>query len=246
MTNLEAKQALARKLDISYSDIANNGLFADSDLQAYIQTGAHLAWDRHSWDFTEGAKTSTLSSGNIIAGYMDYPSDMVTGGAISLDVKDEEFPEENKLRYRDYIRWKQQNATAQDKYWSEYKRFIFINMNAVVAGDDFAVYGKLRCITLSADGDLLPFSPDSDNQEDSGNMAIVDLAFAEVLESDKKKDANKAEIMRKKAFAQLDKLWEPMKAYQTNQQMKDRPFFDVPDFFAGHGNSSKNNIGNFN
>ena len=39
MTYLEAKQNLARKLDLNYSDIANNDQFSDTDLGVLIQLG---------------------------------------------------------------------------------------------------------------------------------------------------------------------------------------------------------------
>lgn len=230
MTNLEAKQALARKLDIDYSDIANNDVFSATDLQFYIQVGAQQAWDSHPWDFTEGAKTGTLSSTNITNGYLDYPQDMVTGGANLLTVNNVEFAP--KLTYQDYRKALEDDSVTTDKIWTEYKRFLFMNMNACTAGQSFDVYGKLRCPTLSGDSDLLPFSPDVDNQEDSGNNAIVDLAYAEVLESDKKKNPTGAQALRAKAYAVLDLLWKPMSAYKSNQQANERPFFNVPDFFS--------------
>src|ERR1035441_3547538 len=59
MTLLEAKQAVARKLDIDYSDISNNGLFTDADLQSYIQFGIMKAWDYKPWPFTQAVKTAT-------------------------------------------------------------------------------------------------------------------------------------------------------------------------------------------
>ena len=45
MNLLEAKQALSQKLDIDYSDVANNGLFTDADLGRYIQAALIRAWD---------------------------------------------------------------------------------------------------------------------------------------------------------------------------------------------------------
>ncbi len=59
MTNLEAKKAVARKLNIDYSDIADNDLFSEEDLQDYVQSGTTKAWDYKPWDFTEAAKNRT-------------------------------------------------------------------------------------------------------------------------------------------------------------------------------------------
>jgi hypothetical protein len=246
MTNIEAREMLARKLDIDYANIANNGLFNDADLQDYIQGAAEKAWDFHPWDFTEGAKSGTLLSQNIISGYVDYPQDMVTGGANNLVVNGQEFALKDKLIYRNYRKFLEDNPNSKDKVWSEYKRFIFINMNACAAGQSFDVYGKLRCITFTQDADLLPFSPDSDNQEDSGNDAIVDLAYAEAMGSEKKKQYDVAAGIMKAAYASLNILWKPMADYHANQQARNNPMFSVPNYFD-RGRTARNSpIGNFN
>ena len=246
MTNLEAKQMLARKLDLDYANIANNGLFVDADLQDYIQGGAQKAWDFHAWDFTEGAKTGTLSSTNITNGYVDYPPDMVTGGANNLVVNNQEFALKDKLIYRDYRKFLEDNPNGQDKVWSEYKRYIFINMNACAAAQTFDVYGKLRCITFTGDSDLLPFSPDTDNQEDSGNDAIVSLAYGEAMGSEKKKQYDVAAGIIKAAYASLDIVWKPMADYHANQQARNRPMFIVPNYFDKGRTARNSPIGNFN
>jgi len=246
MTLLEAKQALCRKLNIDYTDIANNDIFTATDLLAYIQAGSQLAWDRHPWDFTETIKTGTLVSGDITAGYLAYPVDLSTGSANSLIINAIEFPEEYKLKHRDYLKWKRLNPTSTDRYWSEYNRNIYFNAAAVAAGQTYNIFGKLRSITLSGDTDLIIFSTDTDNQEDSGNNAIVDLAYAEALGSEKLKQIDTADKTRLKAFGILDKLWEPMEQYRAQQQVKNRPFFLVPNLFAGRNETQRTDLGNFN
>jgi hypothetical protein len=239
MTNLEAKQALARKLNIDYSNISSNSLFSDSDLQDYIQAGVNKAWDYKPWTFKEGDKKTTATTDD----YYDYPADFEDESISRLTVGGYEY---TKKLFPDYQLYLQNNSTATDKFWSEHLRFYFINKNAVTVGDEIVVIGTLRAPTLSADADLLPFSYATDNQENSGNRAIIQLAYAEALSSEKKKNPSQAAIEEKRGYAMLDVIWAPMAARKSAEQSQDRPFFDVPDYFSNGGReNSRNIIGNF-
>lgn len=238
MTLTEAKQHLARKLDIDYADIANNDLFTDTDLGVYIQFGVIKAWDYKPWDFTEGSKTGTTTST-----YLDYPQDIQTGSIYLLRVNGKEY---KKLLFQDYLKYLEDYPQAADRIWSEQKRFIFINTNAYTAGQSFDVFGKLMPPVVSSGSDLLPFSPDSDNYEHSGNEAIALLGYAEALDSEKKKQYQQAEVVRAKAYQILDALWKPFADQRATLQSKNRPMFDVPDFFNDGSRQTSSDIGNFN
>lgn len=239
MTLTEAKQALARKLDIDYSDIANNGLFTDTDLGDYIQSGTNKAWDFKPWTFKEADRKTT----SINDSYYNYPTDFEDESISRLTVNGEEY---NKKLFADYQKYFENYPDATDKFWSEHLRFYFINQNAYTVGDEIVVLGKLRAPTLSSGSDLLPFSYTSDNQENSGNRAIIQFAYAEALSSNKKKNPTQGALEEKRGYGMLDVIWAPMAARKSAEQSQDRPFLDVPDYFAngGRGNS-KNIIGNF-
>ncbi len=244
MNFLEAKQELSRKLNIDYTDIANNQLFSDTDLGAWINLGVLRAWDYRRWPFTDAAETATTA---VNQDYYDYPQGVVEGSIYLLKVGGLEY---KKLMMEDYLNWFQsdQNPTATDKFWSEYKTFIFINKNAYAQGTDtFDVYGKAKAPTLSNTTDLLPFSPVTDNQQYSGNEAIVQLAYAEALMSNKKNDPSKAKLERDEAYATLELLWKPFADSRATLQSKNRPFFAPPNFFRNRfPNNNDTNIGSFN
>ncbi len=243
MTYEEAKQGLARKLNIDYTKIAQNALFSGADLGDFVQGGMHTAWDRYGWTFTEKTYQLTLVSGDLTAGYLDYPATFEDESLSRLTVAGEKF---HKKNFEDYIEFLAQNPTSTEKIWSEHGRFYFINMNAVSSGQEVNVTGKLRCPVLTLAADLLPFSPDTDANENSGNRAVLGLAYADALASEKKKEQGKAEAEQKKALAMLDALWAPMAARRSAEQHQDRPFFtDVPDFFQGSNTSRKTTTGNF-
>ena len=153
-----------------------------------------------------------------------------------------------KILAEDYLKYQEDYPTGTMRIWSEIETYIFINQNAYTVGDELCMFGKKFPITLSGDSDLLPFSPTSDNYEHSGNEAIVQLAYAEALDSEKLKNPNQAEIERKKAYQTLDILWQPFKQMKALMQSQGRPLFNVPDYF-GSGSSVKSDsayTGNFN
>lgn len=240
MTLLEAKTHLARKLNIDYSDIANNDLFSVADLLSYIQLGVQKAWDYKPWDFTEGSKTATTVSDMVTNGYADYPIDFQSGSIYLLRLGGYEY---KKLLFQDYLKFLEDYPNATDRFWSEQKRFVFINANAYTAGDTLDLYGKLMPPIIDEDADLLPFSPDSDNYEHSGNGAIVKLAYSEVLGSDKLKNFAQSQVERDEAYQILNIIWKPFEEARSLLQSKNRPFMNVPNFFGG-GNVN-DSIGNF-
>ncbi len=235
MQFVEAKQELSRKLDIEYSDIANNGLFTDTDLGEWLNLGVLRAWDYKPWPFTEGAKTITTIS----AEYYDYPDGLMEGSAYLIMVGGKCY---RKLLFKDYLKFKEDYPNDDDKVWAEHKTYIFINQKSYTVGNTLDVFGKLKSPKLSATSDPLPFSPIADNNEYSGNQAIVLLAYAEALGSEKKKNPTQARQEEKRAFEILDLLWKPF-AEQNAMKQVDQPFFNVPNYF-GRPNSV-DNLGNF-
>lgn len=244
MIFLEANQHLARKLDINYSDISNNGLFTDDDLGVFLQLALLKAWDFRPWPFTQKTKKATTNSDGFTNGYYDYPADVMNGSIYLLKVGGKEY---KKVLIEDYMKFFEDFPTAKDRIWSETETFIFINPNAYTVGDELCVFGKKFPITLSNDNDLLPFSPTTDNYEHSGNEAIVQLAYGEALASEKKNMYAQAEVERKKAYDTLKILWKPFADARALLQSKGRPMFNVPDYLGNSSNvKSGAYTGNFN
>lgn len=243
MTLLEAKQALARKLDIDYSDIANNDVFSEDDLEGYINTACYMAWDFTSWDFAEHSKTATLLSDDITAGYVSYPNDIQPSSIYYLAIGGKEYKKKN---FNGYKRYFETNSTAQDKYWTEHKRLIFFNTNIATAGMAIDIYGKRNFQELTGDSDLLPFSPDTDAQQFSGNDGIVILAYAQALSSEKKMNATQGAVEEKRAYGIFGVLKSQLELGQATEQPKDTPMFEVPDFFRTQkGGRSSSPTGGF-
>jgi hypothetical protein len=245
VTFQEAKQELSRKLDIDYSDIANNGLLSDTDLGSWINLGVIDAWDYRPWPFTQGTETATLDS-NPKSDYVDHPQDLMNGSIYLLRVGGKEY---RKVLMEDYLKYLEDFPTATDRIWSEQETFLFINKNAYSINDTFDLYGKKMAPQLSGASDILPFSPITDNQEHSGNNAIVLLAQAWALESEKKNKPDVAVGVRTQALGILKSLWKPYAQSRAYLQSKGRPMFDLPDLLSDGPTtgrqSNPSNIGNF-
>lgn len=238
MTNLEAKKHLARKLNIDYADIANNDLFSEEDLQVFIQLGLIKAWDYRMWPGTRKAKKSTT----IDTPYYDYPSEIVLGSINRLRVGGKEF---KKLIEEDYFKHFEDFPNSTKRIWTETETFIFVNQNAYTVGEILCLFGKKYAPTLTSDEDVIPLFPTEDDYENSGNEAIVQLGYAEALDSEKKQKHSQAEVERKKAYQTLDVLWKPIAEFRALQQSENRPMFNTPDFFGSGGGGSQY-TGNFN
>lgn len=222
MLNLEAKKALCRKLDIDWDYISTNGLFNATDIQDFVQSGVDLAWEYKPWTAKEHTYKLTATSD----AYYDYPNTFEDESISRLSVAGKEY---TKVNWDDYQKALEDAPSNTDRIWAEHGRFFFVTASA---GDEICITGKLRHSTLSGDNDLLPFSTYSDDKESSGNRAVILLAYAEALDSEKKKDTARAEVQRKNAYRLLDILWAPMDERRAQETNYNRPFFNVPDFFG--------------
>lgn len=234
MTLLEARQHLATLLEANYADIVagQHQLFTVQNLTDAINFASLRVWDLHPWNFTEGVKTFTPSAEEYTVGYFDYPLDIVDGSIHTLQVAGVEF---KKLIFRDYQKLLSEDSAADDKVWTEINRQFFINKNAYSAGEVVDLHGKKIFTPLSQDSDLLPFSPSQDNYEYSGNQAIVRLAYADILASEKMREPQKAELEERKGQVILAGLWKQFSENRGHEQSTSRPMFKSYDFFAEGG-----------
>lgn len=239
----DAQKALCRKLDISYNSISQNGLFSLDDIKGYLNDAGREVWDYRFWDFAEGSKELTIISTDLTNQWVPYPFQFVSGTLFYLRINGKE---QTKKRFQDFLKLFEDSSTATDKYWAEHKRRIFFNPNNVALGNTFELYGKNVYTALSADADLMPFG-DEDNTlgEQSLNAAVVQLAYSIALGSEKKKNESASNIERQKAFIIIDSAWATQVSGQVAEQPRNRPMFNVPDFYSGNRGGRSYNIGRF-
>jgi len=237
MQFLTAKQALARKLDIDYSNIANNQLFTDADLGDYVQQASNRAFGLEDWPFKEDPQTVTTLN----TAYYDAPPKFEPRSVMLLVINGKSY---KKWNYLDYVLYFQNNPTATDCVFAEYAGFLFVNQNSYTVGQAMDIYGKLLAPTFSNSTDELPFTS-TDTQQDIGNEAIILLAHSNALASDKLKQYEAAEDVEKKALTILENIWKPYEDANGLSQRNNRPQFDVPNFFGPTPPNNANNLGRF-
>jgi len=243
MNFLEAKKGICRKLDIEWDEIETNDLFTVADIEDYVNEACIKAWDYAYWDFAEICKEVDLTSTDITNTYIAYPFDMAPLSINLLRVNQKEF---KKLNHRDFRRLLELRPTSTDKVWAEFNQLIFINPNCVTAGDNLELYGKEKLSRLTSDTELLPFSPDVNTELLSGNQAIIILAYAEALSSEKKRNPNQAILEEKKGYSLLEGLRQQFGKGRATEQSSNRPFFNVPDYYRGNnGSTNGSSIGMF-
>jgi hypothetical protein len=239
----EAQTYLCSKLNLNFTDVnaGANSLFTTTDLNQFLNNGLKRAWDYKPWTFTE--KTYMFTIPNPFIGYVDYPNNFEDESVSRLEVP--ALGEFTKRNFADYQKWFVDYPNDTSRIWCEHERFIFINQFAVTPGQECDISGKLRATPLVNPTDLLPFSPMNDNQENSGNMAIVLLAYSDALGSEKKKNPTGSLAEEKRALAILDAVWKPMGERLAKEQSQSRPFFNTGDLYPQKRNRFNTNIANF-
>ena len=151
MTFLESKKALARKLNINYDAVmgGTDDLFSMDDIEGWINLACLEVWDYSDWVFKEKAYTTTTVASQE---YYDYPGDFVSDSIFFLRVagSDALLDTYKKIRYLDYMQYRENNPTGEEKYWADHRRFYFINPYAFAnAASRSSSCGKLSNCPLS-------------------------------------------------------------------------------------------------
>lgn len=236
MTLQESKEELCRRLNITYDEIraGTNDLFKWADLDSWINLAIHRAWDYFDFAFTEKTYTTTTTASGE---YYDYPNDFVSDSIKMLMVADEDgyMAYYEPINFEDFRKFRAEDTenTDETKLWSSHGRYYFINPVAFdnAASRTIEIIGKMRCDNLSDSTGLLPFSPDTDNEENSGNEAVVKLAYSIALSSDKMRKKTEAQIEEREAYIILEMISGREKKMQANYHHKDRPQWNVGQMF---------------
>lgn len=239
----EAEIALCRELNVDVDDVlsGSNNLYSQADIDGYINDALKRAWDYKPWTFTEGSSTITAPSPTT-ASY-DYPASFEDESIFLVIVNGVPWRGRGrgKRNFEEYMKQLSDFPNDSALIWTEYARQYYLNQAAYSAGQSIQSFGKLRAPLLSTSTDLLPFSPSSDSEENSGNKAIILLAYADVLASDKKQDLPGAQQQETRGIAMLDIVWKPMGERKAEKLAERQPFFNSGDMFNSRRSPRENN-----
>jgi hypothetical protein len=250
MTYLEAKTILcSTKLNISYADVVSgaNQLFTLDDINQAMLSGISRAVEYKPWPFVEGSTTFTAdTSSDTYGNFIDGPLLLLIPDSaflVTVDGVPWSGKAQGKRTFADYMKWRSDYPTDNSKIWSEYGGAFYINPNALVNGQTIVIYGLLPIPLPSNDDDILPFFLLSGTTNATADQAVTELAYANLLISEKKKNPTQAALVEKAAMAKLDGLWQSLSDRKALKNPQNRPFFNTGDYFSGRGN--KPTIGNF-
>ena len=176
------------------------------------------------WPFTEKAKYTTSRAGAL---YYDYPDSFRSDSIRLLQIEQEDgtMADYQKIRYEDFMKYIQENPNGTDKIFSDFRRQYFINPKVPVDGREICVWGQEKPALLVNDTDTTPFA----EGDEAGEEAIIKRALMIALQ--KAGNYQQAAVERDEAKLILEELWARISEEQAGYQSKDRPFFDVHDFF---------------
>lgn len=222
---------------------SNSTLFTPTTInlainRAYRKAGAMFPWP----DLMDAKKTTTEANQE----YYDYPQNWRTLSIWKLLVDGERYglePDGSPLSYDDYLNWKLDNSTSDDKVWSNQQRRYFISPTPTTEGLEICIWGIMVTSTLSDDAiNTTIFS----YSMPEGNEAII-LEAEAILKS--KGEEEQAGLFRSQEAKQLLSVaWSKIRAEQAKYE-KINPFFDTPDLYRPGGasrGSDSSMIGRFN
>lgn len=215
-TYLEMRTELQSRLGVS----SNSSKYPSSRIQQLIKDSHMWATSLFIWDpLVKARKTSSV----INQEYYDYPSDFRTNTIIELELDGTEYDRKNYETYKDYKR-NHPNSTDTKIFANFGRQYFIFPIPTVANSNTLVVWGAIQATQLSADGDTTIFSL-SDEQ---GNEAIVQKALAVA-----KNEPGGAD--EKSAIAILTNMFDKQQKAKQNDQIIERPRFNVPDFFAEEG-----------
>ena len=168
--------------------------YTDEILNDWIKQSHIAAAGYKKWPFTEGRISTTFAASEewSFEGYRADSFRIITIGGYRL----------KKLNFEDYLIFKEESPSDDDRIYSDFGNVVFINPSIDVSG------------TLTAYGQYFPAELDTSvpttktvfsDRAEEGNEAMVNLMLSYARTREKK--PTEAEYYEKKALQQLETLW---------------------------------------
>lgn len=195
--------------------------YTDTILDNWIDRAHKYVAGFHKWPFTEGRVSTTYTS----AEENSYPEGWKSDSIRIMQIGGKRI---EKIAYNDYLIFREDNATATDKVFSDYGLLYYVNPNIGISGTT-VLYGQYTPATLDATDPttLTLFS----NRAEECNYAIIEevLSYAKFREQ---KD-NEAQLKHEKAIEMLEGVWKKIQQEQFAYETKNRSMFKRIDVVNG-------------
>lgn len=227
---------LTAELQTRLSASSSSTFYTQTLLKSWLNIAYRWSAGLYNWPFSEKAKkTTSIAQSEFKYDIYDYPDNTTpfkTDSISRLTVDDKKY---DKKIYQDFLDFIDNNPDSTDKIYSDWGRQYFI-FPKLSAGLNISIWGQIVPTKLTGDTDTTIFSGDPEAEE-----AIIKKALSIALAKGKKKQ--EAMIEEKEATDILKIVWSKIAKRQAQYQSKDRPFFDIPNFYKGRG--SGQNTGKF-
>jgi len=137
-------QQMITDLEGRLSISSTNTFWTSSMLESWMNQALIWACSFKKWPFTEKKDTSLTTTAG--TDNYDYPTDFKSDSIRILMIDGKRY---EKIRYDDYLIYKEDYSGGTDNVFTDYKRVIYININAFADGKTITIYGQATPTSLS-------------------------------------------------------------------------------------------------
>lgn len=184
-----------------------DSFITDAMLQDWLRDGNTYTTTQYKWPLSEVRDKSTAWTGTEEVPYTDFTVDYKADAIRILQIGDKRF---TKTTFEDYLRFREDEPSANDRIFADYGRTLYINPNADASGT-IAAYGQWTPQIDPTDATATTMFSTFDEE---GNEAIVEKMTSYLKRREHLPD--EAELHDQRTDAILGKLWKKIQNEQFN------------------------------
>lgn len=186
-----------------------DSFITDTNLSNWWRDAIIWATSYKEWPFTEARDASTTWSGTEQVQYSSFAPEFKTDSIRIMTIGDKRL---QKLNFDDYLIFREEQPTGDDRVFTDFNRTIYINPYADVSGT-LAVYGQEQvAVDLTDETGTTPFS----TYDAEGNEAIYEKMSSFLKRREHL--AQEAELHDQRASAKLEEIWKRVQNRQSLYQ----------------------------
>lgn len=207
-----------------------DSFITDTHLKSWFRDSHAWAASQHKWPFTESRLQTTFTTGSGPNSDEWYFENVKADSIRLMQVGGKKV---RKLTFDDYLIFREEEPSNNDRVFSDYGRTVFINPNSDLTGT-LVVYAQYQpYVDVTDENGLTVFS----DYDEEGNEAIVEKMSCYLKRREHLTD--EAELHDQRARAKLDEIWQRIldeqAMYQTHPSRGGMfDWFNIVDNRAGN------------
>lgn len=186
-----------------------DSFITDTNLKAWFKDAVIWATSYKEWPFTEVRDASTTWSGTEKVEYTSFGPEFKIDSIRILTIGDKRL---QKLNFDDYLIFREEQSTGDDRVFADFNRTLYINPYADVSGT-LAAYGQEQvAIDVTDETGTTPFS----TYDAEGNEAVYEKMSSYLKRREHL--ADEAELHDQRAAAKLEEIWKRIQDRQALYQ----------------------------